>query len=176
MTGWLNGRVVLRTAPQESHFELNCVWEVNLRQEGTWDPWLQCLPLETHLLQQQKTRRLQGWETASCVAGTNDRQQDVSAPKPSYFWGKSRSKSRVLCVPPALNATKGVGRPPRTCLQPDAGPIPTSSPSPSLSSHTSGSKLGCLLFSLPPTRCSRGPHRALPEFLVCPLINFYWLR
>ena len=31
----------------------------------------------------------------------------------------SRSKSRVLCMPPALNTTKEVGKPPKLPLQPD---------------------------------------------------------
>ena len=29
--------------------------------------------------------------------------------------------------------------------------------------------------SLPRPRCSRGPNKALPEFLVGPLVNFYWM-
>ena len=32
------------------------------------------------------------------------------------------------------------------------------------------------MFVLTPTCWSRGPSKALPEFLVMPLINFYWLR
>ena len=31
-----------------------------------------------------------------------------------------RSKSRVLCMPHAVNSTKGVGRPPKPPLQPNA--------------------------------------------------------
>ena len=91
MTGWLNGRVVLRTASQESHFELNCVWEVNLRQVGTWDPWLH---LETHLLQQQKTETTRDQKLHACVAGTNYRQQGINGPKHSYFWGKSQEQKQ----------------------------------------------------------------------------------
>ena len=32
-----------------------------------------------------------------------------------------RSKSRVLCIPPALNTTKGVSKPPKPPLWPAAG-------------------------------------------------------
>ena len=201
---------------------------MNLRQEWTRDPWLQCLHLETHLLQQQKTKKLQG--IRNCMPVYLGHMLDNKTPKDptSYSWSKARGKSREPRMPPALSATKGVGRPPRTTLQPDQGPphppphprhgsshtpgpSPPASPSPSRqlphlhplptrllipimaaptplpcphppshphdsSSHTLGNKLGCLLSSFSPTPCSLGPHRALPEFLVCPLINFYWLR
>ena len=35
---------------------------------------------------------------------------------------------------------------------------------------------GDLLCVLTPPCCSRGPSKGLPEFLVWPLIGFYWLR
>ena len=35
------------------------------------------------------------------------------------------------------------------------------------------SQLGSLLFVLTLPLCSKGPNKALPEFLVWPLINFY---
>ena len=35
---------------------------------------------------------------------------------------------------------------------------------------------GNSLLVLAPTCCSRGPSKALPEFLVWPLVDFYWLR
>lgn len=38
-----------------------------LRQAGTWDPWLQCLHLEEHLLKQQNTKKLQGTKITVCV-------------------------------------------------------------------------------------------------------------
>ena len=37
------------------------------------------------------------------------------------------------------------------------------------------SKQGTMFLVLIPHWCSRGPSKALPEFFVCPLINFYWL-
>ena len=89
-----------------------------------------------------------------------------------------RSKSRVLRMPPAHNVTEGVGKPPKLALQPDPpGHTPT------LTVHKEQarrfhpaqlvSQQGILLFVLPPLCCSRGPNKALPEFLVWPLINFY---
>lgn len=41
---------------------------------------------------------------------------------------------------------------------------------------TSGSELARVVCSLTPLCCSRGPIKNLPEFLVWPLITFYWLR
>ena len=39
-----------------------------------------------------------------------------------------------------------------------------------------GGEQGKLLLVFTPPCCSRGPNKALPEFLVWPLINFYWLK
>ena len=39
--------------------------------------------------------------------------------------------------------------------------------------HQGANKQGKLLFVLAPPCCSGGPNKALPEFLVWPLINFY---
>ena len=39
-----------------------------------------------------------------------------------------------------------------------------------------GSEQGHLLLILAPSRGSTRPNKALPEFLIWPLINFYWLR
>ena len=44
-----------------------------------------------------------------------------------------------------------------------------------LASH-SGSKQGHLLLVFAPSCCSVSPSKALPKFLIWPLINFYWLR
>ena len=42
--------------------------------------------------------------------------------------------------------------------------------------HLLGNKQGNLLLIFTPSCCSRSPNKALPEFLVWPFINFYWLR
>ena len=47
-------------------------------------------------------------------------------------------------------------------------------PHPSTSHHQQASKGSCCLFLLP-SCCRRGHGKALPEFLVWPLVNFYWL-
>ena len=39
-----------------------------------------------------------------------------------------------------------------------------------------GSQQGKLLLVLVPSCCSTSPSKTLHELLVCPLINFYWLR
>ena len=70
-------------------------------------------------------------------------------------------------MPPALNTTKGEGRLPKPPLRPD----PWTHPYPAHPS--SGSQQGNLLLVLAPPCCSRSPNKALPEFLVWLLINFY---
>ena len=60
---------------------------------------------------------------------------------------------------------------------PPAGTLDTPLPSPyirnKLASPLGASKQGNLLFILAPPCCSRDPNKALPEFLGCPLVNFY---
>ena len=82
------------------------------------------------------------------------------------------SKSRILRLPPALNAGWGLSHP-------SGHPLNTSPPSPCIRNKLyptqERSKQGNLLFILAPLCCSRGPRKALPEFLVWLLVNFYWL-
>ena len=99
--------------------------------------------------------------------------------KPNCHFWRARKKSRVLRMPPAHNTTKGVGKTPKPPLWPDpwTHPYPhpisgTSSPAPL---REQASKETCYLFLLPPC-CSRDSNKALPEFVVWPLISFYWLR
>ena len=92
-----------------------------------------------------------------------------------------RSKSRVLRMPAALNTTKGVGRPPKLPLRPDpwTHPLPSPhirnqftphTPHPPSGREQAREPVGC---SRSP-RCSRGPSKALPEFLAWPLsISIY---
>ena len=87
------------------------------------------------------------------------------------------SKGRVLRMPPALNTTKAVGHPPKPALQPNPGHTPTLTPYKEPAwSPWEVSKHGNLLLVFAPLCCSRDPNKAFPEFLVWPLINFYWLR
>ena len=64
-------------------------------------------------------------------------------------------------MPPAHN-TEGVGKTPKPPLRPDPWTHPY--PQPPLQGK---------LFVLAPPCCSRDPNKALPEFLIWPLINFY---
>ena len=95
----------------------------------------------------------------------------------NHFWG-ARSKSRVLRMIPAHSTTNGVGRPPKLHLMPD--PLDPPSPSPHLRNQLSPRHLRewarhmFLVFTPSCTRAS--PKKALPEFLVWSLINFYWLK
>ena len=92
------------------------------------------------------------------------------------------SKSRVLRMPPAHTTTKGVGKPPKLpLLRPTPGPAPTltaykESARPHLHPPQGANEQGNLLFVFAPSCCSRGPRKALPEFLVWHLSNFYRLR
>ena len=55
------------------------------------------------------------------------------------------------------------------------GPMPTITPYKEPAHPSLGSEQGLLLLVLTTPYCITGPNRALPEFLVWPLINFYWL-
>ena len=89
-----------------------------------------------------------------------------------HFW-RARSKSRVLCLPPAFNIIKGVGRPPKPPRQPELctppNPYPVSGtssfPAPSLSELNKQESL----FVLAP------PAAAGAQIKPC-LNYFYWLR
>ena len=54
-----------------------------------------------------------------------------------------------------------------------SGPNP---PSTHLRDQLSGSEQGNLLLVFAPSCCSLSPSKALPEFLIWPLVNFYWLK
>ena len=56
---------------------------------------------------------------------------------------------------------------------PTPGHTPTLTPYKKPARPPSGSKQGNLLLVLAPPCCSRGPNKALPEFLVWPPVNFY---
>ena len=97
------------------------------------------------------------------------------------------SKSRVLPLPAAHTTTGGAGTrlsqpssPPLDTLQPSYlmrnnldFPISLPNPSPPKPPAGGASQQGSLLFVLTLPCRSKGPSKALPEFLVWPLINFY---
>ena len=75
-------------------------------------------------------------------------------------------------MPPALNTTEGAGKPPKPSFWPKDTPLP----SPHINNKftiPSRREQGKLLLVLALYGCSRGPSKALPKFLVWPLINFY---
>ena len=75
-------------------------------------------------------------------------------------------------MPPAQGTTEGVGKPPEPPC-PNPGPTPLTPCKESAPSPPWGESKGiCYFFSLHPCY-NRGPRKALPEFLVWPLINFY---
>ena len=66
-----------------------------------------------------------------------------------------------------------------TQATPPAWPMNPPLPSPYLKDQLavpSGSEQGKLLLVFTPSCCSWSPNKAFPQFLVWPLINFYWLR
>ena len=95
--------------------------------------------------------------------------------KPSCCIWRAGSKSRVLCMPlystPPKEWAKHLSHP--SSLTP--GRTPTLTPYREPVCPSLESEQGNLLLVLAPHWCSRGPNKALPEFLVWPLINFYWL-
>ena len=72
-------------------------------------------------------------------------------------------------MPRALNTIKGLGKTPK----PPLDTAPTLIPHNDQARPTRGGQQGNLLLVLTPDCCSWGPKKALPEFLVWPLINLY---
>ena len=89
----------------------------------------------------------------------------------------SAAKAGYCACPLHTPPPKGWAKP---LSHPPARPLDTPLPSPhirnKLAPPRGASKQENLLFDLAPRCCSRGPNKALPEFLVWPLINFYCLR
>ena len=78
---------------------------------------------------------------------------------------------------PAHSTTKGVGRPPKQLLWLELLPISsTLTPFQGPASSPSGSEQENLLLVFTSLCCSRSPSKALSEFLVWSLINFFWLK
>ena len=87
---------------------------------------------------------------------------------------KQRNKSRALIMPPA-HSILDVGKPPKPRLQPHPEHTPILEPFKEQAQPPPGAaSKGTCLFS---HACfSKSPIKALPEFLVWPLMNFYRLR
>ena len=105
-------------------------------------------------------------------------------------WNKkaeSGAKAGYCTCPLARNTTEGVGRPPKPRLQPRPRDTPLPSPQVRNQLTTTSSEWGVgvereaskqenLLIVLTRPCYSRDLNKALPEFLLWPLINFYCLR
>ena len=166
----------MHSLPHYQHPPLEWYWD--RLGPGTWDPLLQCLHLDKRLLEQQNTKKLYGTKN-SCVhvhlgqIMDNKIQKDQ---KPNCHFWRVPSKNRVLCMHPAHNTTKRVGKPPKLLLLPNPRSRPYPHPISGISlPPASGSDQGHLLLVFTPSCCSRNPNKALPKFLFWPLINFYWL-
>ena len=95
--------------------------------------------------------------------------------KPNCHFEEAETKAEYCAC--LLHSMPPEGWASRLC-HPSSHPLNTSPPSPrmrKLYPTQGGSKQGNLLFILTPLCCSRGSSKALPEFLVWLLVNFYWL-
>ena len=143
-----------------------------MRQAGTWDPLLQCLHLDNHLLQQQMQRNSKGLKiTARMRSGGKLRRTRYKKAKTQLPLPRYGSKSRVLCMTPAHGTTKGVARPSKPPLRPDPPTYPHPHPVYQPAPPPGSSKGTSYLFSLP---------RAVAGTSIKPclnsspgLINFY---
>ena len=79
-------------------------------------------------------------------------------------------------MPPAHNTSRGWANHPSHASGPTPGHTPTLTPYKEPAHPLLGNEQGNLLLVFVPPCGSRGPNKALPEFLVWPLINFFWLR
>ena len=143
---------------------------------GTWDPLLQCWPLDISLSNRIR-RNYKGLKITVCMSSwgklwtTKYKKAQTQLPLMRCQEQKQGTHAWSLHTAPPrgwgdhLSHTSGSHRP---------TPILTPFKEPGLS--TSGSEQGNLLPVLAPLCYSRSPSKALPEFLVCSLINFYWLK
>ena len=153
---------------------------------GPFAAGLQCLHLDTPLLQQQNTKKLSGTKN-NCMPAVRvnsgpKRYKETKKPNCHFWraWSKSRGWgpragycAHPLHTPPPKGWAKHLSHP----SGPTPGHTPTLTPYKEQARPSQGAnKQGNLLFVLTAHCCSRGPSKALPEFLVWTLINFYWLR
>ena len=155
-----------------------------LRQPETWDPLLQCSHRDTPLLEQWNIKKFYGTKNA-CMCSWGK------------FWTPKIQRDQTIQLPLLKNLDQklGVGEKAGCCSCPmEKTPLKgwadhLSRPSSLIPGHSpilspykeqvapswGVSEQGNLLVVLTLQCHSRGPNKALPEFLVWPLINFYWL-
>lgn len=151
-----------------------------LRQAGTQCPFLQCLTWTDVSSNNEMQRNVQGRKLHACAVGQpcglnhkiqkrprqTNKQTTVTSEESGVKKQGHRSKSRELCMQPALNTTKSVGKTPKPPHQPDPR---TSLPSPHIGSslvHPSRSRPWICYLVLFPHCCDRGCNEDLSEFLV----------
>ena len=149
-----------------------------MRQAGTWDlePFAAVLAPGQMSPSNKIQRNYKGLKITACM----------------YSWGKLWTKRPKIQLPFLKIWEQKQGTVHAPCTQhhlrggqttsatPLPQPLDTPLPSPPIRNQLAPSrwvsKQGNLLLVFDLHCCSRGPNKALPEFLVWPLINFYWLR
>ena len=166
-----------------------CKYAWKTAPRPTWDarPVLQCLLLDTPLLEQQNAKKLcETKNNCAWATRTNSGQMVETKNQQPLLMGTEQKQgaAHALCT----RHRRGAGGPPAH-LHPDACTRPlytapprgrwTTCPPPACRLHTSSlSPEGA---SSPCSTCyrpllSRGSSKTLPEFLSWHLINFYWFR
>ena len=90
------------------------------------------------------------------------------------FWGSGSNNS--FCAWSLHVAPPGAGGPPQPPFWPNPWTAPTLDSFEGPTHPLLKSKQGKLLLVFAVSFCSPSPSKALPEFLICPLINCYWLK
>ena len=153
-SGWVEGHV-----GQRLRF-------AKLRQAGAWDPWLQCLHLDTPLLHPKIQRSHQGLKITTCMGNRGK------------FWitGYKKTKNpNATCedlgakagYAPCTQNHHGVSRPSQPPLQSDPGHTPTLTPY-----KERVGKGTHHVFSLPPSATGASV-KLSPTFPFWPGVNFY---
>ena len=146
----------------------------SVRQTGTWDPLLQCCNActWTHLSLSNKIQRnYMGQKITACMHSWGKFwTKDKKRPKnPTANFEEPGAKTVYfvcpLHIPPTREWAKHLSHP----SGPTPGHTPTLTPyKEQACSLQRECKWGKLLLVLAPHCCSRGPNKALPEFLVLP--------
>ena len=159
-----------------------------MRQAGTWDPLLQCCNActWTHLsLSNKRQRNCMGLKITACMCSwgkfwTQKIQRDQKNPTATFEKAGAKTgcleqKQGTACTWPLhTTSPKGWAKLLSQPSGPTPGHTPTLTPYKKQACPPQGvSNQGNLLFVLTAHCCSRGPSKALPKFLVWPLVNFY---
>ena len=151
----------------------------------TWDPLLQCLYLGKCLLEQQIQRNYTGLKITACMQQfwqilywkiqKDQKIPTTTSEEPgakTRCWEQKQSTAHALCTQHPKWWAEHLSYP--SDLTPGHTPTLTPWKEPAYP-PTLGSKQGDLLFVFHPfCSWSSNPSKALPEFLVWPLVNFCW--